>query len=183
MRGPSSTPITPNKGSFLHAGLHAFRIQQLLEQLNASGANPDAEMPLPKTWTEFSDWCDTHLAGRVALSPAARRGTKSPSFDDVELAARCLIWLATDYRHGRLSGGEGDFRDKVIEGGVRNSPCGGDEFDFDWQGRRHTADWHIKNGGNTRDPQRCLRIYYLWEAETQQVVIADMPAHRRTIVT
>lgn len=157
-----------------------YRIQQLRAQFEASGANPDVESPLPETWAEFSDWCDSYLAGRVSLSPAARRGAKSPLFDDVGLAARCLIWLATDYRHGRLNGGEGDFRDKVIEPGVRNSPCGSDEFDLDWQGRRHSADWHIKSGGNTRDPQRCLRIYYFWEPETQQVVVADMPAHRDT---
>jgi len=69
------------------------------------------------------------------------------------------------------------------DNGIRNAHCGGDQFDLDWQGRRYTADWHIKSGGNTHDPTRCLRIYYFWDSETQQIVIADMPAHRRTALT
>jgi hypothetical protein len=71
----------------------------------------------------------------------------------------------------------------VLEQGIRNSPSGADEFGVWWQGQQHTADWHIKNGGNTRDPRRCLRIYYFWDATTQQVVIADMPAQRTTGAT
>ena len=58
-----------------------------------------------------------------------------------------------------------------------------DEFRIWWQGQQHTADWHIKNGGNTRDPRRCLRIYYFWEHATQQVVIADMPGYRTSGAT
>ena len=40
-----------------------------------------------------------------------------------------------------------------------------------------------ENGGNTRDPRRCLRIYYFWDEESQMVVIATMPAHIRTGAT
>lgn len=76
--------------------------------------------------------------------------------------------------------GGGLLRDESVEEGIRNSPCGSDEFNFDWQSRRLTADWHIKTGGNTRLPEYCLRIYYGWDDKTQQVVVADMPAHRRT---
>ena len=166
----------------LHRGA-VFRIQQLSERLGMAAATTEPEFPLPSSWPEFSDWCDGHFAGRVALAPPARRSIKSSTFGNLELAARCLIWLATTYRDGRLKGGEGDFLDAILESGVRNSPCGSDEFDLDWQGRRYTADWHIKSGGNTRDPQRCLRIYYFWEPETQQVVIADMPGHRRSSAT
>jgi hypothetical protein len=57
------------------------------------------------------------------------------------------------------------------------------EHDVTWQGQRYTVDWHINNGGNTRSPKRCLRIYYFWDAATQQFVVADMPAHRRTTAT
>jgi hypothetical protein len=103
--------------------------------------------------------------------------------EDVELAARCLLWLANDYRDRRMGGGEGSLRDQAVEDGLWNAHCGSDQFDLDWQGGRHTADWHIKNGGNTRDPKRCLRIYYFWDATTQQVIIAEMPAHRRTGAT
>ena len=36
------------------------------------------------------------------------------------------------------------------------------------------------SGGNTRDPSRCLRIYYCFDEQTQQIIVSDMPAHRRT---
>ena len=54
---------------------------------------------------------------------------------------------------------------------------------FDWQEGRLSADWHVKNGGNTREPRRCLRIYYGFDEATRQVVVADMPAHRRSGAT
>jgi hypothetical protein len=67
-----------------------------------------------------------------------------------------------------------------IEAGVKNTHCGSDEFDIEWQGRTQQVEWHIKNGGNTREPRRCLRIYYFWDDASQQAVIASMPAHRRS---
>lgn len=136
----------------------AFRIQQLLHQVDgdAKDQNPPE---LPKSWQDFIGWCDLQLAGRVALSPLARRGIRSPEFEDVQTAARCLQWLANEGRERRMTGGEGSLRDEAVEDGIRNAHCGADQFDLTWQGQRHTADWHIKNGGNTRDPKRCLRIY------------------------
>ncbi len=68
----------------------------------------------------------------------------------------------------------------MLEPGIRNSPSGADEFRIWWQGQYRTVDWQLKNGGNTREPRRCLRIYYFWDEATQQIVIAYMPAHRRT---
>jgi hypothetical protein len=161
----------------------AFRIQQLLGQLEANGGIADANVQLPEIWADFSDWSDVQLAGRVVLSPTARHAVRAPMFADVQLAARCLLWLANNCRPRRLEGGEGSLRDEIVEDGIRNSHCGEDQFDLTWQGQRYTADWHIKNGGNTRDPLRCLRIYYFWEPNTQQIVVADMPAHRRTNAT
>lgn len=157
----------------------AYRIQDLLERIKATGQEVDQAVPLPDRWDDFARWADVHLPGRVALTPGARRKTQNPEFEDVQLAARCLLWLATECRDRRIAGGEGSLDHEVVEPGVRHSHCGSDEFDFDWQGQKFTADWHIKSGGNTRDPKRCLRIYYGWDEGTQQIVIADMPAHRR----
>jgi hypothetical protein len=42
---------------------------------------------------------------------------------------------------------------------------------------------HFKNGGNTRDPERCLRIYYFWDDESQQVVVGSLPGHLDTRAT
>ena len=56
--------------------------------------------------------------------------------------------------------------------GFHNEPCGDADLPFSpmkWNGRNINVEWHIKNGGNTRDRTRCLRIYYFWDAEAEQV--------------
>lgn len=158
-----------------------FRIQYLIEQLATHDDKPDSNLSLPDTWEDFPEWCENHLSGRVLLSSKARRGVKAPLFEDVGMAARCLLWLANDYRQGRLEGNS-DLRNSM-EGGLKNEPCGADGFKFDWQGRQVDVAWHIKNGGNTRSPARCLRIYYFWDEGSQRVVIASMPAHTRSGAT
>ena len=158
------------------------RIRHLEDRLAALGERPDDELPLPAAWQEVADWCDRHLIGRLALTPAARKGLKKTRFADVKLVSRCLLWLAGECRNRRLEGG-GSLANTAVEPGIENAHCGADSFRFDFQGRRLQADWHIKNGGNTRDPARCLRIYYAWDETTQQIVVADMPAHRRTGAT
>ena len=155
------------------------QVQSLLQTLSDAGAAGDDSKTLPQTWADFEDWCDSVLVGRVALTGAARRGCKKALFGDVAQAARCLLWLANVCRSRFLKGG-GSLRDEPVEDGVRNSPCGSDEFMFDFQAQRLSAGWHIKTGGNTRAPQNCLRVYYGWDDQTQQIIVADMPAHRRT---
>jgi hypothetical protein len=160
----------------------SYRIQQLVHQLRSRGETPDENIALPASWREFGDWCDQNLVGRVLLSSRARSEVKAPAFADVGLAARCLLWLANDYRERRLHGGGGDLRVN-IESGIQNDRCGADSFRTSWQGRNFDVEWHIKNGGNTRDPTRCLRIYYFWDEASQQIVIASMPAHIHTGAT
>lgn len=154
-------------------------IQNLLKQLSDAGADREQPLRLPQKWADFEEWCDQALVGRVTLTSAARRGCKKALFGDVEQAARCLSWLATTCRDRWLMGG-GSLRDEPVEEGIRNAPCGGDEYTFKWQSRELNAEWHIKTGGNSRAPENCLRIYYGWDDQTQQIIIADMPAHRRT---
>lgn len=158
----------------------SFRVQQLIGELKNSGVTPDAMITLPLDWQEFTNWCDVNLAGRVVLSPQARRLLKSPEFESVELAARCLLWLANNYRAAKAGDANGSLRDALVEAGVYNAHCGADAYDTEWQGKKHRVEWHIKNGGNTRDPIRCLRIYYFWDDASQQAVITSMPAHMRT---
>ena len=157
------------------------RVQLLLKKASESDAQPEAT-PLPLSWDAFEDWTESVLAARVVLTGAARRGCKKPLYPDVAQAARCLMWLATHCRDRFLNGG-GSLRDEPVDNGIRNSPCGSDEFTFSWQGQQLKADWHIKNGGNTRDPANCLRIYYAWDDQTQQIIVADMPAHRHSGAT
>lgn len=46
--------------------------------------------------------------------------------------------------------------------------------------RKYLLDWHLKNGGNMHDPARCLRVYYFWDDDNQQVVIGSLPSHLPT---
>lgn len=158
------------------------RIEQLIEALKGRGQDPDAGSTLPATWDQFAEWCDNALAGRLVLAPGARRGIRNPEFADVGAAARCLEWLAGTCRDQFMHGG-GTLSNIPIEPGIVNAPCGDDTFRFSFQGMGFEADWHVKNGGNTRDPSRCLRIYYCWDETMRQIVVAEMPAHRRTGAT
>lgn len=161
----------------------AYRIQQLANQLKAKGDDPDEDITIPKNWQELPGWCDEQLAGRLVLTSSAHRGVRGPAFADVETAARCLLWLASECRDQRINGGGGSLNNMTIMDGIQNASCGADTYEFDWNGRRFSADWHIKNGGNTRDPIRCLRIYYCFDPQTQQIIVSDMPAHLRTGAT
>lgn len=156
------------------------RVQQLLAQIQARGESPDSNVSLPTAWADFPEWCDETLAGRVILSSRARRELKAPAYESPETTARCLLWLANEYRDSKMEGGSGDLR-KPLEEGIHNDRCGADSFEFLWSdGERVLVEWHIKNGGNTREPRRCLRIYYFWDESQQVVVVASLPAHLRT---
>ena len=160
------------------------RAEQLAGLVRILGGDPEAEIPFPTAWAEFAAWCDDSLRGRLVLTGAARRELDGARFADVDLAARCLNWLAHEYREGRLNGGSPRLHGSIagLEG-VFNVPCGGDSFECSWNGRTHTVDWHIKRGANTRDPRRCLRIYYFWDEHARQVVVAAMPGHRRSTLS
>ncbi|WDF73042.1 hypothetical protein [Novosphingobium sp. KACC 22771] len=158
------------------------RVQHLLQILADSGDAGAGLPPHPETWEDFEDWCDIALVGRVVLTGAARRGCKKALYGDAGQVARCLLWLADECRQRFLEGG-GPLRDATVEQGIKNSLCGSDEFTFDWQSQKLSANWHVKTGGNSRAPENCLRIYYAWDEQSQQIVIADMPAHRRSAVS
>jgi len=161
------------------------RVEQLTGLVRSLGGDPDAAIPFPVEWDQVADWCDQSLADRVSLTGSARREMGGAEFTNVGLAAQCLSWLGREYRDGRLRGGAPDLHGRIgeIDEGVFNLPCGGDAFECTWNRRRRTVDWHIKNGANTRDPRRCLRIYYFWDEDTRTVVIAWMPSHRRNALT
>lgn len=154
------------------------RIETLEDALSKSGTALDIA-PNPATWDEFAEWCDAALSGKLVLAPSARRGIRKALFQDVAVVANCVRWLAGHARDRFIDGG-GALANIPVFDGVTNAPCGGDEYIFDYQGRRLSANWHLKNGGNTRQPERCLRIYYAFDAQYRQIVVSDMPAHIRT---
>jgi len=158
------------------------RIELLEKQLSDRGIDLDDKIPDPGSWDDFSDWVDSSFAGRLVLTSLARKKLKKPEFKNYALAAEALKWLATECRHIRTIGGQSLSNIKISDN-LYNAPCGTDEFEFEHRGRKILVDWHIKNGGNTRDPSRCLRIYYFYDETTQEIIIVDMPAHRKSSAT
>ena len=149
------------------------KLEELERRLRDRGEDPD--IPMPESWAVFESWLDENLAARVQLHSRARREIRKTAFKDVAVAARGVIWLATQYRDARISGTGSDLRGHCARG-LSNERCGGDSFQIDWGGGKAEVGWHVKNT-NTMDPERCLRIYYVWDATNQQVVIASMPGH------
>tara|TARA_R110001599_G_scaffold294201_1_gene498184 strand:- start:9164 stop:10774 length:1611 start_codon:yes stop_codon:yes gene_type:complete len=160
----------------------ANRIIALEGALKNAEKDLPALTPAPDLVAGLAEWIETNFVGRIALASPAKKGLKKAEFSDSSVIANIIKWLA-DGIDGRLEGTGESLRDVLVVDGYINSPCGGDEFSFEWHGEKYVADWHIKNSGNTRDPKRCLRIYYFWDDQSQQILIADMPAHRRTSMT
>ena len=161
------------------ANASRLRIQQLEYALKQRGSNSSTSEIRPQNWGDMADWCDRNFPGRLVLTSSARRTMKDAEFEDIDLTARALIWLAEDYRTARIEGGDAARPDHHLESGVRNCPCGGDSYETNWKGK-HTVDWHVKNGGTTRDPARCFRIYYFWDEQGEQVIVDHLPGHRIT---
>lgn len=160
------------------------RIASLEAQVGqGQGPREGASQPFtPQSWKDLPEWIDRALKGRLTMTPAARRMCRNPEFQDLAQVTRSLNWLATAQRTRRINGG-GSLRDAPVENGLINAHCGSDCYAMEWNGRTVTVDWHIKNGGNMRDPKRCLRIYYFWDEATQMVVVDSLPSHRKTAMT
>ena len=159
--------------------IHALRIQELSTALeNKNGSRPPSP-DFPTSWADFTEWGERNFLGMVAFHSRAKREIKGAKLENIKLAATCIQWLANNYRRLRMRGG-GETQDAEVTNGVINTQSGNDTFDIEWDGQIRSVDWHIKSGGNTRDPRRCLRIYYFWNEVSQEVVIARMPGHIRS---
>jgi hypothetical protein len=174
-------------------GLRA-RIQYLERQLTERSVYGLPEEPeLPPTLEELEVWAHRHLAGTVVIHNRALRAAKKSRFSDTELVYRTLLLLRDKYVPMRRIGGKQkleEFRAGCAQLALSEEPCFagasaqkyGDEYFITFAGRRSCLDRHIK-GSNARDERYCLRIYFFWDEETQQVVIGWLPSHLRTGIT
>ena len=99
--------------------------------------------------------------------------------------------LGTAYRRMKTEGGtelREAFEDGLRELKLQETPSispdrqgrARDGFEIEWEGKRLTLERHLKNNSGTRDPRRCLRIYFAWDEDTARVVIGHLPGHMRT---
>lgn len=173
--------------------------RQLLWQLNEfrsrlerqTGRSLDVDIPIPDTLKDLKRWSSEHLAGRVVMTPRAIRAAKDSPFEDVPLVYKALLLLANEYRRMRVEGGpqsqeafDAALRALRLENSRSGDPARlgeqGSEYIVEHSGQRHLLDWHIKKPGNTREPTRCLRIYYTFDDQSQQVIVGSLPGHLDT---
>jgi len=165
-------------------------LQAALEAKTGKSVDDAVSIPIPDNYDELPEWVSVHLAGRLCLHPRARRGLREAEYEDVGRVYQALLLLANEYRNmcqGREGANEA-FTQRLNQLGLR---CGhsitpsraGEEGDAYFvryplhTGRRRFLELHLRNKGNTRDPKRCLGIYFFWDEDTRQVVVGWLPGH------
>lgn len=161
-----------------------LRLNSVLDQLKQRGESE--VIPIPETYGEMEDWVDKYYSGKIVLHSRAKRSIKDASFADVRLVYECIKLLGEDYvsvRKGDIP--REDFDRKCAELGIEDCPsisdnrAGelGDTYFVEYRGDKKKLDRHMKKGNVTRDPEKCMRIYYFWDDENEKVVIGSLPQH------
>lgn len=171
------------------------RVRQLeSETEQIIGSSIGDQVPIPESLNQLREWTGRHIVGRIFVTGKALRAAKNSPFTDVRLAYKAVLLLANEYRQMHVESTDENkqaFERKLAGLGLENARSGdetrlreeGDEFLVPWGKGKQLLTWHLKNGGNTRDPTRCFRLYYFWDDESQQVVIGSMPGHLHTRAT
>jgi len=155
-----------------------------------SGEAVDAGVECPADYGELARWVEDNLTSRLILHGRALRGIKGARFDDLQLVCDSLLLLANEYRQMRLGhSGAKDRLDKQManlglrcSASITPSRAGelGDTYFVKYPPHKSTKQFlelHLRNKANTRDPKRCLAIYFFWDSATRQVVVGWLPSH------
>jgi len=175
----------------LRAQLHTLR-----DNMEAVTREPiDISISLPESISVIPQWAGEYLTGRLTLHPRAVNALKDAEYEDTGKLARALLLLANEYRNMRI--GKLDQR-KFSQSlnrlhfrlGQSISPERAGEFDDEYfvyypvgSSRRTFLEHHLRCMSNTRDPRRCLAVYFFWDNDTRQVVVGWLPSHLRCALT
>lgn len=156
--------------------------------IRQNGESPDAEIPIPDSYKEMSEWVKEHLAGRLILHPRAERALSKAEYTEVGMVYRALLILANEYRDSRMGVGTDEaFRDVLAQygmnfsGSIDKSRAGqeGEAYYVKYpigSSQRVFLQFHIVRG-NSREDRYCMRIYFFWDEDTNQVVVGWLPSH------
>lgn len=158
--------------------------------IRETGADPDARLRVPESYQELDEWVRTNLPGRLDLHPRARRGLRDAQYADVGLVTRALLLLAQEYREMKLGerGALEAFKEGCKQLGVTFGKSiipqrAGEEGEAYFvrlgaaeNAPRRFLEFHLRKGSG-KDPRRCLAIYFLWDDETQRVIVGWLPSH------
>ena len=161
-----------------------------------TGESVDVSVPTPDNYDDLPEWVSIYLAGRLTLHPRALRGLGEAEFEAVEGVYQALLLLANEYRNMRQGhdGAKEAFEQQLRELGLRSGPSitrsrAGQEGDTYFvryplhTERKRLLDLHLRNRGNTRDPKRCMAIYFFWDEDTREVLVGWLPGHLSTRIT
>lgn len=176
-----------------------YQIDALRYQLSEkTGTNPDITISFPENYKDVADWVDQYLTGRVFLHPRARGSLKDAVYFDLSLVCKALLLLANEYRDSRL--GIDPTKSKIaldakldelrlrFGGSITRARAGQHDDTYfvaypTSSGKRWFLDSHLRCLSNSRQPERCLAIYFFWHDETRQVVIGWLPSHLENRLT
>ena len=157
------------------------RIKILEERLQAP-----IPLACPENYEDVPDWVNAAFAGRMILSPRAVRGLREAVYENNQLVCDLLTLLATKYVDGRRGNHIAwqEFEEGLRNRGVQLSRSisetrageQGDEYYLVRRDQKQLLEWHLKKG-TSRNPAWDLRIYFLWDAEDEEVVIGWLPSH------
>jgi hypothetical protein len=139
----------------------------------------------PESLAELDRWTGRFLGERLVLLPRAVRSARKAQYPDVRLVCDCLLMLGREYldqKRGKRSKAELDSVAQRL--GVTITRSGDlarlqqwkDEYEVDWREEKRLLEMHVKKGTG-RDPRNCLRIYFFFDDETEQVVVGHLPDH------
>lgn len=146
---------------------------------------------IPTDLSGLKEWADEHLSGSVELHSRALRGAKNSEYEDVSLIYNSLLLLRDYYVPMHQRGiPKNDFLQKCQELNIDEQPTfagnraneQGDTYYIKFGNQRRLLDRHLKKG-TSREPRYCFRLYFLWDEDTNQVVVGWLPSHLKTRIS
>ena len=156
--------------------------------IRQNGESPDKEIPIPDNYKVMGEWVKEHLAGRLVLLPRAERAASKAEYTEVGMVYRALLILANEYRDSRMgTGTDKAFRDALAQygmdfsGSIDKCRAGqeGEAYYVNYPigtSQRVFLQFHLERG-NRHENRYCMRIYFFWDEDTNQVVVGWLPSH------
>lgn len=149
--------------------------------------SPPSEPALPESLVCLKSWAQEHLCGKVTIRQKALEQAMASHYEQPQVVYRALLLLANEYRDLKMGRAKHNWVERLAQYQLvddfslaENAPARmreGHTFVID--GKPYYMERHLKKG-NSRDPRQCLRIYYAWDAEKEQVMVGALPEHLRT---
>lgn len=159
------------------------RIEILETKLNEQGRS--TELANPKDYTEMPDWAAKSFAGRLRIHNRAARSLKKANYEKIDDVINGLRLLANDYRDLKTNKIDlMEFDDKMngyglsLTRSISENRAGeqGAEYFIKHKGREIFLDQHITKG-TSKDTRYCLRIYFHYDEEDNEIIVGWLPSH------